>query len=55
MKNWIFVSLMLLFSLYILFAEFVGLNASYGVYGLLIIMATEILLNRKEKNNGNKT
>jgi hypothetical protein len=55
MKRWFFVSLMFLFSLYILFASFFGLNPNYGVYALLITMAIELLLDRKEKKNGNKT
>jgi hypothetical protein len=61
MKNWIFVILILGFSLYTLLAAFFGWNSDYGVYGLLLSMIAELAYDKWElkklrsKSNVDKT
>ncbi len=55
MKNWFFAILILGSSLYTLFAAFIGLNAAYGVYAMLISICSEMLYDKwQEKKNANK-
>ena len=55
MKNWFFAISILAASIYTLFGAFVGLDPSYGVYAIFILICSELLYDKwQEKKNANK-
>jgi hypothetical protein len=55
MKGWFFAISILAASIYTLFGAFVGLDPSYGVYAILILICSELLYDKwQEKKNANK-